>query len=114
MLFTPNRYEVRTFLVDTQDWEWGCHEMIAGTEELCPLLNENGEITTRNLCDSKTFRRSTEVAPDYTVIGEIWAIDDSRPDMRLAHRSAKLGRATVLHESAALRRWKREKLGVAA
>ena len=111
MKFEPNRYEVRSFLVDTHDWNRDCHEMIAGTEDLLSL-NDDGPVTARNLCDSRGFRRVQGTAPDYMVVSQIWEIDDKRPDMRLSYESAKQGRATVLHESAALRRWKREKLGV--
>ena len=113
MRFNPTRQDIRTYLVDSLDWERDSHEMIAGTEKLLHLSGDDGPISVRNLCDSNGFRRAQQTAPDYMVISEIWEIDDSRPEMKLSYEAAMPGAATVIHESEALKRWKRERVGIA-
>lgn len=101
----PSRYEVRSHLVHTEDWEHNSAVPIDGTEQMVGSF-PSGNPLPLQICHSHVNRRSEQTAPDYTVIGQVWAIDDNRPEMALYSEEAAEGSACVLHETEALRRHK--------
>lgn len=102
MKFVSSRYEIRTHLAE--GWEWECEE-IAGTEELL-MFTAGNEQDGRNFCDALTGMRASRTKHGTITIGELWAVDDQRPEMLKIYERYVQGTGDATTPAEGQREWR--------
>lgn len=94
MIFVASRYEIRTYLIAETNREEECSEAIAGSEDMVAFPMDISH-RIREVCDLRVKNRSLKTDPEHTVCGEVWEIDELRPDMSLVYEATSGGLETA-------------------